>query len=551
MKKCACLLLALLMLFSASALAENFNAEGLPVCNEPITVTVMGPQGNTLDWGNTVVFKEISKQLGINFEITNFSSDAWKTQFTLMLADDTLPDILMGCNDNKAESNKYGEEGYFLDLSQYLDIMPNFVAFCESHPDFAAYSATADGKIYAINRCRDTVQSRQLSHNWIKKSWLENVGKDVPKTIDELYDVLVAFKEKDANGNGDPNDEIPMSLTFNGQSGQRVEFMLRSAFGVYSIQQNYLLNADSDGKVFLYETTQNYKDYLTFMHKLYAEKLLDQEAFIQTTNEFRAKASADQLGFFGDWSNLATAVGAQNDFVERDYEYIISFANYENGKQTAVLYPNYTEGARIMVNAETQYPREICRFLDYLYSDEGCILINFGIEGETFDTVADPFGNVTHICTPYWEAMKDQYPTYTEWQNQYLYPQNILAMIVYDEISAIMDKASDEQLEQYIAYEDDPAFIRTAIWEKAVREMDELVPSYPFVVFTAEEADERATLVTDIRNYLSNMKAQFITGEKDIEAEWDAFQATLQGMGLEKLLSIEQSAYDRFVAAMK
>ncbi len=551
MKRTVSLLLILLMLFSSAAFAENFNAEGMPIVNNPITIRVMGPHGNTLDWSKTFAFQELTRRMNIQFDITTFDTDAWDTQFTLMLAENDLPDLFLQCNMNKSDINKYGDEGYFLDLSEYLDIMPNFVAFCEAHPDFAAYSATADGKIYSINRCRDTIQSRQLSHNWIKKSWLENVGMEPPTTIDELYDVLVAFKEQDANGNGDPNDEIPASWTFHGQSGQRVEFMLRAAFGIYSVSHNTMFDTDQDGKVFLYETTQNYRDYLTWLRKLYAEKLLDQEAFIQTTDEFRAKAKADTLGFFGDWSMLATAVGAENDFVERDYEYLISLANYETGKQTVVLYPNYTEGARVMVNAETEYPREICRLLDYLYSEEGCILVNFGAEGVTYDLLHDPFGNATHSVTPYWEAMKDQYPTLTEWQQQYLYPNNTLSLIVYDEISAIMDKATDEQLEQYIAYNEDPGFIRVAMWEKAVREMDELVPSFPFLVYTAEEASERSTLVTDINSYITNMKAQFITGEKDIETEWDSFQATLNGMGLDRLLTITQGAYDRYIAARK
>ncbi len=541
MKKIISLLLAALLIASTCAFA---------MAEEPITITVMGPQGNTRDWDATHVFQELEKKFNVNFEVTTFANDVWKTQFTLMLAEDNLPDIFMQCDMNKAEINGYGEDGYFLDLSQYLDIMPSFVAFCESHPDFAAYTATAEGKIYSINRCRDTVQSRQLSHNWIKKSWLENVNKEVPTTIEELYDVLVAFKEQDANGNGDPNDEIPMAITIGGQSGQRVEFALKAAFGIYNVNHNFQLAADENGKVYLSETTENWKEYLTFMNKLYEEGLLDNEAFTMTTAEFQAKASADLIGFFGDWSTLAQCVGAADDFVNRDYEYIISFANKDTGLQTITLYPNYTAGARLMVNALTEVPEKICEIIDYLYSDEGIMLVNYGTEGVTFNYIEDEFGNKAPDVTPYWQAMIDQYPTMSEWQQQYLYPNNVTSLVVYDYYSAVMEDATDEELEAYIAYEGNPNYIRIATWEKAVREADLMVDAFPFLAMTAEETDTLGTLTTDMTEYLKTMKAQFITGEIDIETEWDNFQATLQGMGLETVLEVNQAAYDRFVAAM-
>ncbi|MBQ2977985.1 MAG: extracellular solute-binding protein [Clostridia bacterium] len=541
MKKIIALLLAALLIASTCAFA---------MAEEPITITVMGPQGTTRDWDATHVFQELEKKFNVNFEVTTFADDVWKTQFTLMLAEDNLPDIFMQCDMNKAEINGYGEDGYFLDLSQYMDIMPSFAAFCESHPDFAAYTATAEGKIYSVNRCRDTVQSRQLSHNWIKKSWLENVNKEVPTTIEELYDVLVAFKEQDANGNGDPNDEIPMAITIDGQSGQRVEFALKAAFGIYNVNHNFQLAADENGKVYLYETTENWKEYLTFMNKLYEEGLLDNEAFTMTTAEFRAKASADQVGFFGDWSNLASCVGAADDFVNRDYELIISFANKDSGLQTVSLYPNYTAGARLMVNALTEVPEKICEIIDYLYSDEGIMLVNYGTEGVTFNYIEDEFGNKAPDVTPYWQAMIDQYPTMSEWQQQYLYPNNVTSLVVYDYYSAVMEDATDEELDAYIAYEGNPNYIRIATWEKAVREADLLVDAFPFLAMTAEETDTLGTLTTDMAEYLKTMKAQFITGEIDIETEWDNFQATLQGMGLETVLEVNQAAYDRFLAAM-
>ena len=227
-KGIAVLLVLLMTAFPALGEIERISEEKIPI-------TVAGQTDTTLDYKNTFVTKWVEDNLGFDFTFTMYSKDVIATQFTLMLADNTLPDLIIDFDWNKSEINTYGEEGYFLDMSQYLDVMPNFNAFCVSHPDFAAYTRTSDGKIYSVNRCRDTVASRQLSQNWISKAWLERVGKEAPATLDELYELLVAFKEQDANGNGDPNDEIPMALTMDGQSGQRMEWMLKTAFGIYSV----------------------------------------------------------------------------------------------------------------------------------------------------------------------------------------------------------------------------------------------------------------------------------------------------------------------------
>lgn len=71
---------------------------------------------------------------------------------------------------------------------------------------------------------------------------------------------------------------------------------------------------------------------------------------------------------------------------------------------------------------------------------------------------------------------------------------------------------------------------------------------YPRTIFTNDETTELSTLKTDITNYMKTMKAQFITGELDIDTNWDAYLAELDKMGLDRLLEIEQAALDRYLA---
>ena len=548
MKKVLAMALMLMLLTTSFAMADIAR-----ISEEPIHLKVMVKTGEgTLDYKNTFVMKWVEENLGFDFEIDHYAKDVYLTQLTLMLAEDNLPDLLCDFDYSKLESNKYGDEGYFLDMSEYLDYMPNFVAFCESHPDFAAYTKTSDGKIYGVNRCRDTLVSRQLSHNWMSKAWLANVGKEVPATLDELYDVLVAFKEQDANGNGDPNDEIPFSLTFDGQSGQRVEFILKAAFGVYSCSMNYQLQADSENKVYLAETTENWKNYLTYMHKLYAEGLLDNECYTQTTDEFHAKMYADRVGFFGDWNEgLFSTWEGKDASYEKEFAYICYFNNVETGENNITLYPNYTSNTRNMISASTEYPIQCCQLIDLMFNDEFIVIANFGIEGETYDIVTDEFGNTIRDRTPYYEKMKDEYSSYSEWERQYLIPGKFYNMVLFSEGMTIVSNATDEELEAYIAAENAPDYLSPAIHEKGRRGADNFYDSFPFLVYTTEESDRISTLKTDLTTYLKSMKAQFITGELDIEENWDAFQAQIQSFGLDTILEVEQAAYDRFAVNLK
>ena len=97
---------------------------------------------------------------------------------------------------------------------------------------------------------------------------------------------------------------------------------------------------------------------------------------------------------------------------------------------------------------------------------------------------------------------------------------------------------SDEILNEYGW----AALVALAVREEGIQQVD----CFPKLSYTAEEASERATLRADLENYLRQAKAQFMTGEIDVEEGWDSFVNTVNGMGLERLIEIEQAAYDRY-----
>ena len=118
-----------------------------------------------------------------------------------------------------------------------------------------------------------------------------------------------------------------------------------------------------------------------------------------------------------------------------------------------------------------------------------------------------------------------------------------------------MDEASDEELarllEEASAAEDlsHQVLLVDAFKDYYVRQV-KTCSDYPQVTYTAEEQAERSVLMMDIKNYIQTMKAQFIVGEVDVDAGWDAFLTNLKNMQLDRLLEIEQQAYDRYASRM-
>lgn len=124
-------------------------------------------------------------------------------EFNIMLTNSPLPDIVQG---DKNRINESAVEGAFIPLDELIDqYAPNIKRVLEEHPEYVAGSAASDGKLYFIP---NLYEGRASMGFYIRKDWLDRLGLSIPTTVDELYEVLKAFREQDPNGNG-RKDEVP------------------------------------------------------------------------------------------------------------------------------------------------------------------------------------------------------------------------------------------------------------------------------------------------------------------------------------------------------
>lgn len=506
---------------------------------EEVTFTISGPYGAgaTADWESTVQFQEYKKRLGINLKASTYDSETWKTQLSLMLAEDNLPDIIAGAEIQPGDMAKYAQDGYFLDFSKYLDKMPNLSAFLEKYPEYKAAITLDDGGIYGFTKISTYCDSAYSSPSYMNGAWLDRLGLKRPETVEDFYDVLKAFKEQDANGNGDATDEIPMLMAM--PTWIHTLSPIRWAYGIYECGQVvYWEQVDENGKVQLMDASENAREFFRFAHKLYTEGLINQDAFSMEDSVYFELAASDNVGYVGGYQ---PSVDLENQ--ARNQWYLMGGLTAEGWNEEPVLVvenrisPTY----RVMVNADVENVDAVVKFIDYLFTEEGATSAINGYEGLSFDYVdVCGFPSADHT------AYATGYGSPEEYRKQVAVADSALYIVGISGFWNMIENIDEDKL-----LSDDVLKVASvnAIQEKTFRSGEyKVIHKFPNLKYSNEIAEERTMLRTDLVNYLKTTCAQFIAGELDVDKDWDAYLAQLESIGLSRFLEIEQEAYDSYIA---
>ncbi len=507
-----------------------------------VTITVTGCNSVLSDWNETGLVSYVAENLGVTMDCTPVDVDAWSSKFSLMLAEDDMTDLIILPSKSMAEVNKYGEDEYFLAINEYLDYAPNLKAFLEEHPEYERACTSPDGNIYTLCSYNENTINA-IPRVWIDTRWLDNVGMDMPTTIDELYDVLTAFKTKDANGNGDANDEIPMA--FAASYSRTFEHALLPAFGIESAgattNVNYLLQVE-DGEVTLANTSDNYKAYLTFMNKLWEEGIIYDESYSTKIDSVRNLVKEGKVGIFAD----AAPYIASGNGDPTDDQYYALFGGFTSEYQdTPTLVTSNAVGKpMVLINSWTEYPEKIVSMLDYFFTEEGQMVAQYGdyeLKYENLDI--EGYEEYTNIVT---EA-PEGYDSFETYRTQKLTINNAFTFVqtAEDTIYQAIMEGPEDKLDNF-ALAGDGGWA-AALWKGVKERGIELVEEYPAVHYDQETENTRASIKADVLSYLGASKAQFVTGTLDVETGWSAYLKELETMKLPRLLEIEGDAYDEWI----
>jgi len=496
-------------------LTGSFHEEGMPIVDEPITIDVLttrwGSMGDSFTSNQFLVDLENQSNVKIEWQVQSLND--WGEQKSILLAGGELPSVFIG-SQSLSDSDILNNLTYFIPLEDLIDqYMPNYKKILDECPELRNMTTFPDGHIYSLGR---KLPARPMTSNQptINKAWLDRLGLEVPTTLDELENVLRAFKEQDANGNGDPTDEIPICGISN---------YLLLPFGFDAIESDMILR---DGEVYYACTSEAYKEGIKWLQKMYAEGLIDPESFTQDDTMKQAKYQSpdvSRVGFadtwipdaqFGQWSDeyIAIAPIAGPDGQRHAYGDV-------NG--IGALGRN-----EVVITKDCKYPEVVARWLDQFYTDEATIQNFWGAIGTVIDK--DAAGNYTLLDPPegtsadawYWEqSLRDFGPKFA---SDELADKLLLSPESGDGLKLELSKLGDD-------------YVGTP---------------YPPVMYTAEEMAELATIETDTGKYIDEMKALWITDSShDVDAEWDQYIQQLEAMNFNRLIEIKMNAYNRYISA--
>lgn len=514
----------------------------LPITEDPVTLTYfLGFETSSLTYieggelENHQVWKWLAENTGVKMDLTVVDRANETDKFNLMIASGDYTD-LMNISNYAAGPEAALNEDIIIDLGDYLEEnMPNYSTII--HADQNVYSKVQDADMFlCIYPIKDQNANPGGIGTFVRMDWLEDLGLDVPTTYDELTDVLTAFKnEKDAIE--------PMSL-FNTVSMQNG--LLMGGFGSMAELSANAMGTDfaasfyqEDGKVVYGATQDGTRKYLSWLHKLYDQGLINfenmQNRDVNPFGDLNAgEASRGETGYIfsnqpfgGNYSTMAADNGDPNcnwwpvqDVAEVSGQTIPFY------EETSMV--DTAGAAKISISSQCEDVETALQFLDYGYSYEGGLLYNYGFEEGSGHDVETWYYDDNN------EPMFDGAALLSVAESTNLSSSVVatkdLAGVIYD--TRLSFEFGERELSCFDA------------WSTNKNGSNNLGSD---VVLTSEESTEASAIYSDIITHVATSALQFINGAQDVDddAVWDAYVKSIADMNIDGLTEIIQTAYDR------
>jgi putative aldouronate transport system substrate-binding protein len=509
----------------------NVTAKGVfPVVDGPYTLTVaMQLHANVEDINTNFFTQHLQRVTGVTINpivLPNTGNEA-VTRVNLMFASDDLPDVVAGVLTLSSSTiYDFAQSGQLVPINEYIDrycvglqsnkarMAPGDAALVDS------ILTMPDGKIYTLPSISSLPTDNYSMMTWVYKPWLEKLNIRVPRNLDEFYDMCVAFKTRDPNGNG-LRDEIPISNSR--PQANRIVSYIGNAFQ-YTDWEWYL--KVTNGRVESNANNAEYRRTLEYVRKLMADGLLDPLMYTQSNAELKATLAVDKV--IVGVIPYASPSGYLNSSEEpmRSYD-IIDMLEGPNGFKSTV-----SRGISIqhdwLVTKKCRLPAAAVRVADYCFSDAGWNYLRYGEKGVDWEdpTGTDIMGQPASV-----KLLRDVYglPSQNKiWRSHILY--------FYD-VRYLQRQNDAKDLKEYEAKK----YIGSQMLMKsAPREAVPLVLKYPNI----EDEGLVARLKTELSSYIEEMQALFVMGDVQLnDVEWNRYVNELNNRGLQTYISTVQRAY--------
>jgi putative aldouronate transport system substrate-binding protein len=465
--------------------------------------------------------------INLEFELLPASEDARRSKIALMAASGDMPDIFLTGGLSEKEVLDYGGRGAFIALNKYFNdpaLTPCFARIPRSDRETMLRTASGvDGGIYGFVRFEPEIWNITPYRYYINQAWLKRLGLETPATTAELRKVLLAFRERDPNGNG-KRDEIGVMGWYDGIYGENTVLALINSFIYYSGGAG--LNLDDAGKgeiptVYAPFAAPAFRTALAYLNTLFNDGTLSPSLFTADQQSCRAVFNSappvvglTSAGSTGSWSpdNL------------RELSLIAPFTGPDGICYSPAPGLNYRGVLIAYITSKAANPDLAVRLLDSFYDETLSLIARYGEENTDWSRKPEDqsgAGNLTELRN-IWSS-----PAASHWHNinpRYMPPETI-------QLAPHSKRAANYQ------------------WYYP-RHPPQVLPA---LQYSAEEAGgiaenaAGAESAAGIAAYVKQSIAEFAAGVRDISsnAEWNGYLEELNHLGLERRLRIVQTAFNR------
>ncbi|HLQ82073.1 MAG TPA: extracellular solute-binding protein [Bacillota bacterium] len=501
----------------------NINKTGMPIVKESITLHMMTRHRPSTadDWNTVKSVKKLEELTNIKVDWGPVPWEGAAEKRNLALASGDYPAILNRTAVSAVDLAKYGEQGTFIALNELIDeYMPNLKGVMDKYPDIAKGMTMPDGNIYSMPTIYDPAFDSLMMQQklWIRKDWLDDFGMSEPETLEEFEAFLTEVKGKNPVKKGSPA-AIPFT------DGSAIGWLVQMFWGAFGIgtrgEAANPLDADPSGALRFFPTSEEYKEHLTFLNKLYSKGLIQSDVFSNDSAKFNTLGKQGLVGAAAMQAPIAS-------FGQEEGEKYVALGPLKrsSGDEVPTWNPvgsGLASMGQFVLTDKSTHPIETARWIDYRYGDEGSRLFFMGIEGESYEETGD---------------------------GQYEFT---------DEITDNPDGLTvDEALKPYVTYLGGSyagivkeAYFKGTESSPQAREGAEKIAPYrieevwPDFTYTSDEAAELSSLTVDLDKLRTEARDTFINGKKSLK-EWNNYLEDFDRIGLSRYMEIQQAAYDRY-----
>jgi putative aldouronate transport system substrate-binding protein len=512
----------------------------LPIVKEKITLTAFIPSlGFIQDITTNASAVWLESVTNVHIEWIESSKVDAKTRLSILLAGGDYPDMLVGTGQNGAGLSvqdvfRYGTQGVFIPLNDLIQKNGFYLKELFGKEKTVEPAITSpNGKIYGLPAVfTDDYHITMRQKLWIDKSWLTRLGLKMPTATDELYAVAKAFKEKDANGNGDPNDEIPM--TGAKRSQEDLAMWIMNAFvpaGGPDDSGDALLNNYEfiiNGKVFFDADKPEFRDGLRFIHKLYAEGLIDVAALTQDKEQIKPLVdggTANRVGMAASHhpGNFATMTDTSDTARWKQFVVVPPIKGPKGAQSTAWIIDGVIQPGQFEITSKCKYPEVALKWADMTFS------LDFGMHEKGVEGV-------------HW-AKVDASENLVGQNGKPATFKYLKTIVKEDNAQINLGQGWTRDLKNQAAIGTGYSY-EAMLYNQTLLYEPYKVARFPYATASIAEKDmqEFTDLRRTIHTFIAESTDRFIIGDLNLDTQWDAYVAQLNQIGLPRWLAILQAS---------